>query len=925
MTVSNTPFREDMQGNGVTKDIPVRFYFMLETHLQVLRSTSTTVDVLVLGTDYTTTGAGVLAGGNVHLLVAPTAAQFVTVLPNIPYSQLTHYVEGDPFPAASHENALDLLTGLARQIKEELDRCVKAPANAAGFDGEMPPLFAGGSLLINATKTGFDLVTPSSGTGDLVFSSLPVYADNDAALAAGAIAGSTYRTPEGNIWAVVGGVTVSLTPIIQGILVSGTATLTAALTGTSDAGLTWAVDGVWNGDATTGTLTGTGLSRTYTAPADAGSHVITATSNAAPGSSASATVVCTAAPEVAVYLYPAVVGTVLVDSETALSAVVTGDADTSVIWDVDGTVGGSAALGTITGTGIAIIYTAPAAAGDHIITATSVADGAKSASKTITVAASSEIALTVAPSGALQVNAGEFVNIRVSIANSSETTSPFGQVLNLSVDGISSTSGAVGGNPAVGMLEGSSVGVLDGVTYAGVRYTAPATTGTHTLGYTSHEDPTVTASSTVVVSAVTPVVITLDPPDVVSVEAETTEVFTATITGAATGWTTRWFVDGAEEGSATVGALTGTGNSRTYTAPADAGTHTLSAYYSQDLTKYTSCTIFVTAAPVASAIPGFGNAVVGGTGGTTVHVTNTNDTGAGSLREAVANPNVIVVFDVGGTIALASALYPHSHTTIDGTDAPTDGITLTGHSICLLSIHEIIIKNIRHLGGWDGNGGGGGDADCISLFTGTHDVVIDHCSLSGNYDEGLSASGSCYNITFKDCIISGSIVGAKFGTMVQQGSYYTTYYHNIISSYYRNPNVGFDTTDATEATLITSDIVNNLIWNYQTYGAVVYHGGHVNIVGNYFYSSYHPGESGRAIQVNTGTRGYGYSSGNYSKDGSSLSGNAGSPFTVPAAAQITATSAATAAAYCYANAGCRVGGLDTHDQALIDAIASVGL
>lgn len=157
MTVSSQVSRADYNGNGVTTLFSVPFYFVDPTHLTVLSTVIATgvSTVLTLATNYTVSGTGVSTGGSITMLSAPAGTVRITILRNVPYLQNTHYVPNDPFPATSHEAALDLLTMEAQQINEILGRTVTFPSSdPAGIGATIPNSVARAGKMFGFDSTG---------------------------------------------------------------------------------------------------------------------------------------------------------------------------------------------------------------------------------------------------------------------------------------------------------------------------------------------------------------------------------------------------------------------------------------------------------------------------------------------------------------------------------------------------------------------------------------------------------------------------------------------------------------------------------------------------------------------------------------------------------------------------------------------------
>ncbi len=172
--------------------------------------------------------------------------------------------------------------------------------------------------------------------------------------------------------------------------------------------------------------------------------------------------------------------------------------------------------------------------------------------------------------------------------------------------------------------------------------------------------------------------------------------------------------------------------------------------------------------PVAfEGAEGFGRNATGarGAGSQQVYrVTNLNNAGAGSFRDATSTQGNIVVFTVSGRIDLDSRVTLANNITILGETAPGPGIMISGHEVeCG---NNVILRFLRF------RRGSTKEVDSLQVLSGSQNVIVDHCSVGWTGDEQFSLNGFWYegystalieDVTAQDCLISeGFQPGAEF-------------------------------------------------------------------------------------------------------------------------------------------------------------------
>ena len=212
---------------------------------------------------------------------------------------------------------------------------------------------------------------------------------------------------------------------------------------------------------------------------------------------------------------------------------------------------------------------------------------------------------------------------------------------------------------------------------SGTTYTTDALSSnkTYTLTVTNPAGDSVTASVDVTVTQISVGAVT---PALPAVTVSGTKQFSATATGGADNGVT-WSVDGVLGGNDTVGRITIGG---LYTAPATPGSHTITAKAGLDATKFSSTTVTVVAAPVAtSLVASNSNPLYGAT----FTLTPTYANGTGSIDYSVTCPATGVASAAVPTTWSGARTFTLTVTNTAG-DSTSTSVIVTGQTVVVAAV-----------------------------------------------------------------------------------------------------------------------------------------------------------------------------------------------------------------------------------------------
>lgn len=241
---------------------------------------------------------------------------------------------------------------------------------------------------------------------------------------------------------------------------------------------------------------------------------------------------------------------------------------------------------------------------------------------------------------------------------------------------------------------------------------------------------------------------------------------------------------------------------------------------------------------------GYGRLSKGGRGGRVIQVTNLNDSGAGSLREAVlATGPRTVVFNVSGVINLKSKLViakVNKELTVAGQTAPGKGIVVHGWTFGMIGGEHVILRFVRTRVGTSS----GETMDGMGITGSLGPNIYDHCSISWTIDEAFSSRGTGEaNFTVQRTLISEALneaghsnypAGTQHGYAASIGGDIGSFHHNLLAHCSgRNWSLAGGLGKNPVEFAGRLDIRNNVVYNWRS--RTTDGGAHqVNFVNNYY-------------------------------------------------------------------------------------------
>lgn len=153
---------------------------------------------------------------------------------------------------------------------------------------------------------------------------------------------------------------------------------------------------------------------------------------------------------------------------------------------------------------------------------------------------------------------------------------------------------------------------------------------------------------------------------------------------------------------------------------------------------------------------GFGRFTTGARGAANPQiylVTNLNDSGPGSFRDAVSQPGRFVIFKVGGIVNLQSVVAVPANTTIAGQTAPGEGILFLGPRVSFSGANNTIARFMRlRYGGTSQN------QDASGIANGAN-IILDHMTFTWGTDEVFSVNWDNNGVSPDNITIQNSIIG----------------------------------------------------------------------------------------------------------------------------------------------------------------------